>query len=178
MAIKPRGHSYLDNENLPKRRQIGEWAPQQQLSHAKLTDSVNRVLHELGGRLSASDAAFSDNRVTPTAMASIIENLMTDRITGRTAKQLLTMVYDGESRDVDTIIEAENLELVRLPREEYLALAQRLISENSEMVQQIKQKGQVGKLKWFVGQMMRKGEGKVEAGRAEAVLRELFGLEE
>lgn len=140
------------------------------------TNLVNRVLHELGGRLSASDTAFSDNRVAPAAMASIIENLMADRITGRTAKQLLTMVFNGELRDIDTIIEAENMELVRLAREVYLALAQDLILEHSEMVRQIKQKGQVGKVKWFVGQMMRQGEGKVEAARAEAILRELLGL--
>ena len=138
---------------------------------------MNRVLHELGGRLSASDIAFSNNRVAPVAMASIIGNLMADRITGRTAKQVLRMVFDGESRDIDTIIKAENMELVRLAREEYLALAQDLILEHSEMVQHIKQKGQVGKVKWFVGQMMRKGEGKVEAARAEAILRELLGLE-
>ncbi len=140
------------------------------------TNLVNRVLHELGGRLSASDTAFSDNRVAPAAMASIIENLMADRITGRTAKQLLTMVFNGELRDIDTIIEAENMELVRLAREVYLALAQDLILEHSEMVRQIKQKGQVGKVKWLVGQMMRQGEGKVEAARAEAILRELLGL--
>ena len=110
-------------------------------------------------------------------MASIIENLMADRITGRTAKQLLTMVFHGESRDIDTIIKQENLELVRLPREQYLALAQRLIDEHGEIVRQITQKGQVGKVKWFVGQMMRKGEGKVEAARAEAIVRELLGVE-
>lgn len=137
---------------------------------------MSRVLHELGGRLSASDTAFADNRVTPAAMASIVDSLTADRITGRTAKQLLTMVFDNEPRDINTIIKAENLELVRLPREKYVALAQGLIEENSGMVQQIMQKGQMGKLKWFVGQMMRKGEGKVEGPRAEAILRELLGL--
>ena len=142
-----------------------------------MADLAYRVLHELGGRFSASDASFSGTRVTPTAMAAIVGNLMADRITGRTAKQLLTMVFDGESRDINTIIKSENLELVRLSREEYLALAQSLIHENGGMVEQIKQKGQIGKLKWFVGQMMHKAEGKVEAGRAEAILRELLGLE-
>lgn len=111
-------------------------------------------------------------------MASIIDNLIALRITGRTAKQLLTMAFDGEPRDINTIIKAEKLELVPLPREEYLALGQRLIDENGEMVQQIKQKGQVGKFKWFVGQMVRKGNGKVEGARAEAILRELLEFKE
>ena len=87
------------------------------------------------------------------------------------------MVFGGESRDVNTVIKAENMELVRLSRKEYSALAQRLIDQHTEMVQQIKQKGHVGKVRWFVGQMMRQGEGKVEADRAEAVVRELLGLE-
>ena len=142
-----------------------------------MTDLANRVLHELGGRLSASDTAFADNKVTPMAMASIISNLIAERITGRTAKQLLSIVFDGEPRDIETIIRDENLEFVRLSHQEYLALAQSLIDENDGRVQQVKQKGQLGKLKWFIGQMMRKAEGKIEADKAEAILRELLGLE-
>ena len=141
-----------------------------------MTDFADRVLHELGGRLSASNTRFSDIRAAPAAMASIVDNLVADRITGQTAKQLLSMVFDGESRGIDTIIKAENMELIRLSDEEYLTLAQRLVHENGEMVQQIKQKGQLGKVRWFIGQMMRQGKGKVEADRAEAILRELLGL--
>lgn len=109
-------------------------------------------------------------------MASIIGNLIKGRITGRTAKQLLVMTFDGDSRDINTIIAEENLALEALPREKYLKLAQELIRENEKMVHHIKVKGHHKKVNWFVGQMMRKGEGKIEASKAEAILKEILGL--
>lgn len=109
-------------------------------------------------------------------MASIIGNLIEGRIIGRTAKQLLVTAFDGDPRDIDTIISEENLALEALPREKYLELAQELIRDNDKMVQQIKVKGHHKKLNWFVGQMMRKGEGKIEASKAEAILKEILRL--
>lgn len=109
-------------------------------------------------------------------MASIIGNLIDGCITGRTAKQLLVTAFDGDSRDINTIISEENLALEALPREKYLELAQDLILENETMVQQIKVKGHHKKLNWFVGQMMRKGKGKIEASKAEAILKEILSL--
>ncbi|MCJ1286150.1 hypothetical protein MMC26_005495, partial [Xylographa opegraphella] len=140
--------------------------------------AANWVIHELGGLLSASNWTFSSSIVPVSALASIINNLMQNRITGRTAKQLLSLVFDGDSREVDTIIAEEKLKLEALSPEEYEGLAQKLLSENPDMVAKIKVKGQVGKLQFFVGQMMRMGGGKVEARKAEGVLRRLLKLED
>ncbi|MCJ1421053.1 hypothetical protein MMC32_007415 [Xylographa parallela] len=140
--------------------------------------AANWVLHELGGLLSASNATFSSDRIPVPALASIISNLLQDRITGRTAKQLLSLVFDGDKRNVDAIITEKNLRLVALSPEEYDVLAQKLLSENPDMVAKIQAKGQVSKLQFFVGQMMRMGRGKVEARKAEGVLRRLLKLED
>ena len=140
------------------------------------TKRFTRVLHELGGLLSASEQLFSANRVSAATMASIMKNLIQGRITGSVAKQLLIMAFEGESRDIDTIIDEEKMWLEVLPREEYLTLAQDLIKENEKMAQQIRVKGQHGKINWLLGQMMRKGGGKLEASKAEAILREVLGL--
>ena len=137
---------------------------------------LNRVLHELGGLLSAFGKPFSKNLVTATVLASIVRNVSESRITGKSAKQLLAMAFDGDGRDVDTMIEQEHLELQRLSREEYRDMAQSLINENQGVAQQIQEKNQVKKVQWFVGLMMRKGEGKVEAAKAESVLKELLGF--
>lgn len=132
-------------------------------------------MHELGGLLSASEKAFSPDIVPAEALASIIRNLLGSRITGRTAKQLLSMVFEGDPRTVHTIIDEENLRLHPLTAEEYQGMAETVISENSQMAEKVK-KGQTGKLQFFVGQMMRQGEGRVEAVKAEAILRQLLGL--
>ena len=86
------------------------------------------------------------------------------------------MVFNGDNRDVKKIIEQDDLSLQRMSQDEYVTMAQAVLSEDSKIVEQIQQGKQLGKLKFFVGQMMRQGAGKVEAQKAEAVLKELLGL--
>ncbi|KAA6409048.1 MAG: glutamyl-tRNA(Gln) B subunit [Lasallia pustulata] len=146
-----------------------------QVYHKTARTAANWVTHELGGLLTASEEPFSANPVSADSLSRIIRTLLTNEITGRTAKQLLAMVFDGDERNIDAIIERENLRLVPLSRLQYMQMAEELIGDNEAMVTQIR-KGQVGKLQWFVGQMMRKGEGMVEAEKAETVLREIVGV--
>ncbi|KAL8771675.1 MAG: hypothetical protein Q9209_002866 [Squamulea sp. 1 TL-2023] len=139
---------------------------------------ANWVLHEMGGLLSASEATFSAGRVPAEDLAYIILMLDMERITGRTAKQLLAKVFHGDARGVETIIKEENLQLVHLSEEDYVTMARKILDDNPVMVAQIKEKGQLGKFGFFMGQMMRKGEGKVVAQRAESTLKRLLGLTE
>ena len=135
----------------------------------------NWVLHELGGLLTKADRAWDVGRVTAESLASIIDQLQRQKITGATAKQVLAMVFDGDQRPIIQLLEEENLILRPLSREEYIALAKAAIELNPQMVEQIRSKNQLGKLGWFVGQMMRMGEkGRVEAQKADATLRELI----
>ncbi|KAL8676187.1 MAG: hypothetical protein Q9186_007271 [Xanthomendoza sp. 1 TL-2023] len=139
---------------------------------------ANWVLHELGGLLSTSESAFSPDRVSAKDLAHIVLMLDMEEITGRTAKQLLAKKFHGDTRDIETIIKAENLRLVHLPEDEYVAMARELLHSNPVMVAQIKEKGQTGKLGFLVGQMMREGKGNVVALKAKQTLKELLGLTE
>ncbi|KAH8692644.1 Glutamyl-tRNA amidotransferase subunit B, mitochondrial [Talaromyces proteolyticus] len=136
---------------------------------------ANWVLHELGGMLTKADVGWDSDLVPARTLAELIDQLLRKRITGPIAKQVLTMVFEGDKRPIQNLLEDEDLFLRPLSRDEYLALAEPLISANPEMVAQIRDKNQLGKLGWFVGQMMRAGEkGRVEAQRAEDILRELI----
>lgn len=137
--------------------------------------AANWVLHELGGLLTKTDSAWDANRVPASSLVEIIERLQRKQITGPTAKLVLAMVVDGDPRPIGKLLEEENLLLRPLSREEYMALAEEAISLNPQMVEQIRTKNQLGKIGWFVGQMMRVGErGRVEAPKAEEILRELI----
>ncbi|KAJ9271807.1 hypothetical protein DTO212C5_2232 [Paecilomyces variotii] len=146
----------------------------------KSNDNIGRtagnwVLHELGGLLTKADMPWSADRVPADTLATIVHYLLQKQITGATAKQVLAMVFDGDRRPVNQLLEEENLLLRPLSKEEYVALAEAAISKNPQMVAQIREKNQLGKLGWFVGQMMRMGEkGRVEAPKAEETLRELI----
>ncbi|KZF24712.1 hypothetical protein L228DRAFT_259890 [Xylona heveae TC161] len=140
--------------------------------------AANWTLHELGGLLTVAEKTWDENPVSSDKLADILIHLYHSKITGATAKQLLAKVFRGDIRSIEEIIEEEDLLLRPMARDEYLALAQELLAENEAMVEQIQSKGQVGKVKWFVGQMMRRGEkGRVEAVKAEGILRELLGLD-
>src|SRR5688572_12303901 len=130
---------------------------------------------ELGGLF--KNEQWSEHRVPSKQLASIIVHLLNKKITGRTAKLLLARKFEGDVTPVEKIIVDEDLILQPLSREEYTALAQKLIEEKSDMVADIVERGQHQKMKWFVGQMMARGaEGTVEPGTAEEVLRELLSL--
>ena len=149
---------------------------QQEKSHKDLKRAVgNWVLHELGGLLSKSDLEWDADRVPARSLAEIIDQQQRKRITGPTAKQVLAMVFEGDRRPIPQLVEEENLVLRPLSREEYIALAEAAIGLNPGMVEQIREKQQLGKFGWFVGQMMRMGEkGRVEAPKADAILREMI----
>lgn len=149
---------------------------QQEKSHKNLKRAVgNWVLHELGGLLSKSDLEWDADRVPARSLAEIIDQQQRKRITGPVAKQVLAMVFEGDRRPIPQLVEEENLVLRPLSREEYIALAEAVIGLNPGMVEQIREKQQLGKLGWFVGQMMRMGEkGRVEAPKADAILREMI----
>ncbi|KAJ5095394.1 hypothetical protein NUU61_004750 [Penicillium alfredii] len=144
--------------------------------HATLARMAgNWVLHELGGLLTKTDRAWDADIVPAQSLAHLVDQLQQKRITGSTAKLVLASVFDGDRRPIPQLLEEDGLLLRPLSREEYVALAEAAIALNPQMVEQIRQKNQRGKLGWFVGQMMRTGEkGRVEAPKAEEILRELI----
>lgn len=135
---------------------------------------ANWTLHNMGGLLSTQETAFSANKVQARDLAYIVMMLEDKKISDRTAKQLFARKFNGSSQDVKSMIEQENLILEELPEEQYVSLAREVILQHPAMVVQIKEKGQMGKLGFFVGQIMRQGRGKFVATRAEATLRRLL----
>lgn len=134
----------------------------------------NWVLHELGGLFSKAEIPWDPECVSAQELAEIVSLLMNNKITGTVAKSLLSTVFDGEDgRSVQQIVEEDNLAFQPLPQEEYARLAQEVVSKNPQMVAQIRDKGQHGKIGFFVGQVKRLGgQGRVEAQKAESAIRE------
>jgi aspartyl-tRNA(Asn)/glutamyl-tRNA(Gln) amidotransferase subunit B len=120
---------------------------------------------------------WSTTKVSADQLASIVAHILRKDITGSTAKRLLLMRFEGDKRSVEQIIADEDLFLRPLTHDEYRSLAQSLVEEKADMANDIVKKQQLGKIKWFVGQMMaRSAEGTVEPATAEAVLREVLHL--
>jgi aspartyl-tRNA(Asn)/glutamyl-tRNA(Gln) amidotransferase subunit B len=98
-------------------------------------------LHELGGLFTTSEKAWDKNTVPANQLALIVVCLLQKKITGRTAKQLLAMKFEGDRRDVNEIIDQDMLMLVPMAKEDYVTLALGLIDQNDHVVRQIRDKG-------------------------------------
>ena len=139
----------------------------------------NWVLHELGGLLTTT-ASWQDMPITTSELADLILHLQRREITSRTAKQLLVTLYNETSSirpTVEQLVEEGNLRLRPLSEEEYVKLARNIMEENPELVTQVREqeKGRRGKVMWFVGGMMRRGEeGTVEPEKARKVVEGLL----
>jgi aspartyl-tRNA(Asn)/glutamyl-tRNA(Gln) amidotransferase subunit B len=135
-------------------------------------------LHELGGLLATSGTTWGENPVDETTLADILTFLSLKKITGTTAKTLLSLkLYGSDSRPVPQIISEDKLILQPMPEDELRDLANEVMRGNERMVRAVREKGEVGKVGWFVGQMVRRGgEGRVEAREAEKMVREVLGV--
>ncbi|OQN96982.1 hypothetical protein B0A48_16956 [Cryoendolithus antarcticus] len=136
----------------------------------------NWVLHEIGGFLTANSLSWSDLKMYPIDLADIIAYLARGEITSRTAKQLLEYANDGStSRGIGDLIHDLGLQRRPLSDDEYTELARTIMNENPGMVAAIKEKGQKGKIMWFVGQMMRRGEEEtIEPEKAKEVVERIL----
>lgn len=135
----------------------------------------NWVIQELGSLMSKDSVPWADQPITTDTLADILDYLLHRKITGKTGKQLLAMKFRGDNRSAKQIIEDDHLQFKPMLQEEYEALAHQVIHCNESSVDQIRQKGQTGKIKFLLGQMIRLGEdGRVEAQEAERALRDVL----
>lgn len=115
----------------------------------------NWVLHELGALMTTEEREWNPSAVSFRQMASIINALKQNAITGASAKQILKLLFNGDRRSVRIIIEHENLHFSELAPEIYEAIAQEIIEKYPEEIKDIVEKGKVGKLQFLMGQMMK-----------------------
>ena len=148
----------------------------------------NWILHELGGLLTAHQVSWEESRLTAQELSYILVCLHEKQITMRVAKQLLADLFArppapegtycpgmGTRPTVQQLIDAGNLRLRPLSDKAYEDLAKLIMDDNPVMVEAVKVRGQKGKIMWFVGQMMRRGEeGTVEPERAKEVVERLM----
>jgi aspartyl-tRNA(Asn)/glutamyl-tRNA(Gln) amidotransferase subunit B len=146
----------------------------------------NWVLHEMGGL--THDLASEENplNMTPEGsclipaqqLAQLVHYLSTDKITGRTAKKVLSELYasalQGNEETAHGVIEKEGLWFQPLSDEEYSELAKEVLDGNSKVVEEILA-GKEGKVNFLVGQMMRADQdGRVDATKARTIVLKLI----
>lgn len=67
----------------------------------------------------------------------------------------MATIFAGDARSVPMIAKDEKMIVQDIPEHLYTQTAETLVKDNPEIVKAIKEKGQQGKIMWFVGQMMK-----------------------
>jgi aspartyl-tRNA(Asn)/glutamyl-tRNA(Gln) amidotransferase subunit B len=131
-----------------------------------LMNDILRLLNERG--LGVRELA---QMLTPSYLAELIQLVEAKTINRVTGTQLLPKIIEtGQSPK--SLVEAEGLAQIS-GDEAIRALAQQVIAENADQVEAFRKKPSL--LKWFVGQVMRRSQGKANAQVAERILAELLG---
>ncbi|PMD42007.1 glutamyl-tRNA amidotransferas-like protein subunit B [Hyaloscypha variabilis F] len=146
----------------------------------------NWVLHEMGGL--THDLADEENplNMTPEGdcvipakqLAELVRFLSSEKITGRTAKKVLSQLFaaglTGKEETAEGIIEREGLWFTPLSEAEYAQLATDVLGGNTKVVEEILA-GKAGKINFLVGQVMRADQdGRVDATKARVVVVKLI----
>jgi aspartyl-tRNA(Asn)/glutamyl-tRNA(Gln) amidotransferase subunit B len=149
----------------------------------------NWVLHEMGGL--ASNAAEEENALRITSegecvipdiqLSSLIHYLDSNQITGKTAKRLLSSLFENETNgvreSVKEMIDEGGLWFTPLSEEMYEELARSVVDAHPQIAEEasVGDKRGKGKLNFLVGQMMRKDdEGRMDPQRATKVIEQII----
>jgi aspartyl-tRNA(Asn)/glutamyl-tRNA(Gln) amidotransferase subunit B len=143
------------------------------------------VLHALGGLV--SDTAEDENALRMTSdgdcvvpyteLSSLVYFLDSNKITGKTAKRLLPVLFENETngikKSVKEMIDEDGLWFDPLPDEKYEEIAREVADSYPNIVQEVlvgDKKG-LGKLNFLLGQMMRRDdEGRMDPQIAAKVI--------
>ncbi len=128
-----------------------------------MLNEILRLINEQG--LAAKDLAF-----TPAHLAELIQLVEAKTITRQTAVGLIPKII-ATGQTPGAFVAAEGLAQIS-GDEAIRQIAQAVIAENPDQVTAYRAKPAL--LKWFVGQVMRKSQGKANAQVAEKILTELL----
>ncbi len=131
---------------------------------------ANWVQNEVLRLLKEQNASAAELALSPAHLAELARLVEDKAITRQTAVGLIPKVM-ATGRSPRALVEAEGL--AQISGDEALrAIARAVLAENPEQVENYRKKPAL--LKWFVGQVMRKSQGKANAPLAERILTELL----
>ncbi len=146
-----------------------ESAVKQLPSQAKLC--ANWIMGEVSGRLNKEGIEISDCPINPVQLATLLQRISDDTISGKTAKNVFDSMWRGEQDgNVDAIIENKGLKQIS-DSGEIEKLIDEILVANSQQVADYRS----GKQKAFnslVGQVMKATRGKANPAQVNTILKQ------
>ncbi|MDQ6959369.1 MAG: Asp-tRNA(Asn)/Glu-tRNA(Gln) amidotransferase subunit GatB [Mariprofundaceae bacterium] len=166
------GLSVYDADVLTQTRELAAWYESLAAAHpADPKRCANWLANELLGRLNEADCGITDSPVSPESLASLLDRIADNTISGKIAKDVLdTMLETGH--DTDTVIEEKGLKQVS-DTGVIDAMIQQVLEANPDQLAAFR--GGKDKLfGFFVGQVMKVSRGKANPGLVNQRLKVLL----
>jgi aspartyl-tRNA(Asn)/glutamyl-tRNA(Gln) amidotransferase subunit B len=130
--------------------------------------SANWIMGELSAALNREDKSISDSPVSAALLGGLIRRIQDNTISGKIAKQVFEAMWNGEG-DADGIIESKGLKQVT-DTGAIEKMVDEVIAANPEQVEQYRG-GKDKVLGFFVGQVMKKSQGKANPQQVNELLK-------
>ena len=131
--------------------------------------AANWVINELLGILKKNETSLSESPISAEQLSGLIKLIKDDTISGKIAKDVFAEMYET-GKDADTIVEEKGLKQVT-DTGAIEAIVDEVLAENPDNVE--KYRGGKDKLfGFFVGQVMKKTQGKANPGVVNKLLKE------
>ena len=170
------GLSAYDAEVLTASRQLADYfeAVATRAGDAKL--AANWVMVEIGGALNREGLEIDDCPVTAAALGELLNRIKDNTITGKIAKDVFSAMWTGEG-DPDTIIDARGLRQIT-DAGAIEAVVDEVLAANPQQVENYRAADpgkQPRMLGFFVGQIMKRTQGKANPKQVNELLRKKLG---
>ncbi len=154
------GLTHTDALQLTETRAIGDYFELTAKSCNDARSAANWIMGDLSRLLNADNCEISACSITPEKLGAMITMINSGTISGKLAKSLIERMYvTGD--DPASIAEREGL-LVMRDTGALQAAVLKVLDDNANIVTDIKEKGQVGKKGFLVGQVMKATGGKAD----------------
>ncbi|HEX7031335.1 MAG TPA: Asp-tRNA(Asn)/Glu-tRNA(Gln) amidotransferase subunit GatB [Gammaproteobacteria bacterium] len=165
------GLSAYDASVLTTSRAMGDYyeAVVKALGPKEAKLAANWVMGELSGALNKDDREISDSPISAEHLAGMLKRILDNTISGKIAKDVFEAMWAGEG-DADAIIEKKGLKQIT-DAGAIEKVIDEVIAENPGQVEQYKG-GKEALLGFFVGQVMKKTQGKANPGQVNQLLKE------
>lgn len=134
--------------------------------------AANWVINELLGILNKNEKTLEESPIAAEQLGGLIELISNDTISGKIAKDVFAIMFET-GKDADVIVEEKGLKQVT-DTGAIEALIDEVIADNPDNVEKYK----AGKDKlfgFFVGQVMKKSQGKANPAAVNKILKEKLG---
>jgi len=134
--------------------------------------TANWIIGDLSGALNRDGLDIEASRITPAALAGLIDRIHDATISGKIAKEVFEAMWAGEG-DADAVIDARGLRQIT-DTAAIEEIVEKVIAANPAQVAEYRA-GKDKLIGFFVGQVMKETGGKANPGQVNAILRTRLG---